>query len=136
MTKSRKDPYKTFNFRLHFGDDPAAVIAGFAEVSGLESKKTARRTAGAKPITLTLKRGLASATSMSELTPGSRALPNRQLTLTLYNESQQAVSRWQLVNPMPAKWTGPSFNAASGEVPVEQLEISVEEIRIANPDNA
>ena len=47
----------------------------------------------------------------------------RSMTVALLDHERYPVMWWNVRGALPVKWTGPTFNAASGEVGVESLEL-------------
>ena len=46
--------------------------------------------------------------------------------IVLQNERRLPVSTWNFKRGLPAKWTGPAFNAEASELAIETLEIAHE----------
>jgi phage tail-like protein len=45
------------------------------------------------------------------------------------------VNAWRLENARPLKWTGPSLNAASNDVAMEELELVYDELVWLEPES-
>jgi len=146
MAVVRDDPYLAINFLVTINgvlDDGRAIHGSFAEVSGLEvtitpieyrngsEDITVRKLPGLKKFTnITLKRG-----AIGDLTLWQwiKTVMNGQTqradgTITLLDESRQAVMTWTFRRAWPCKWSGPSFNAKANEVAIESIEICHEGI--------
>jgi len=141
----RDNPYGAFNFivALQNGQE-SETVGGFSDVSGLgfevsyseyrngnEPFNTVRKIANTfKVDDVTLKRGLVGSTALFEWlrNVGNGEHDPRQVTVTLLDESRNAVSTWKLRNAQPKKWTGPTLAAkGGGEVAMEELSLVCEE---------
>jgi len=131
-------PYLTFNFAVEI---EGLLVGGFTEVTGLESvieveeyreggvngfvHKLPGKTSYAN---LTLRHGLTSLGTLwdwyHQTTEG--AISRRNGTIMLLDARQVPVMWWNFRNALPVRWTGPTFNAASDEVGVEELELAHE----------
>ncbi len=54
----------------------------------------------------------------------------REVTIRLLDETHREVFKWRLFNAWPCKLSGPSLNAQSNELAVEQLELCCERIEV------
>ena len=153
----RIDPYKGYNFlvRLLGSTSQLAttaqeilnqVAAGFSECSGLETTLELEPyqeggnngTVLQFPTRVTwgnirLKRGLAVSDELWNWHYGfveGRGL-RRDGLIILLNDLQLPVKIWQFKRGLPAKWTGPSLNAAQNQIAVEELEIAHEGLTLA-----
>jgi len=128
-------PYLTFNFAVEI---EGLLVGGFTEVTGLESMieveeyreggvngfahKLPGKTGYAN---LILRHGLTGVGTLwdwyARTTEG--AINRRNGTIMLLDASQVPVMWWNFRNALPVRWTGPTFNAASDEVGVEELEL-------------
>lgn len=43
--------------------------------------------------------------------------------ITCYNENNEVVTQWNLVDVYPKKWTGPNFASTQNQVAIEKLEL-------------
>src|SRR5262245_7783697 len=131
-------PYLTFNFAVEI---EGLLVGGFTEVSGLDSEiaveeyreggvngfvhKLPGQTSHAN---LVLRHGLTAVSSLwnwyYDTTQG--AIQRRNGTIMLLDPRQIPVMWWNFRNALPVRFTGPTFNAASGEVGVEELELAHE----------
>jgi phage tail-like protein len=135
-------PYLTFNFAVEI---EGLLVGGFTEVSGLESTieveeyreggvngfvhKLPGRTSYSN---LVLRHGLTGVGSLWDwyhhTTEG--AIYRRNGTIMLLSPRQFPVMWWNFRNALPVRWTGPTFNAASDEVGVEELELVHEGVTV------
>jgi len=151
MATLRDRPYSAFNFLVKLGDDadPASVLAGFQEVSGLGLEITVQEyragnsrenspikvTGLNKVPDVTLKRGVIGALDLyewlSQVRDGAQdAL--RTVVIQLQNEEHsEVVMEWKLSRARPIKYTGPSFNGKGTDVAIEELVLAAERIEIA-----
>ena len=149
MATLRDTPYSAFNFLVEIepgqGD---AVIAGFSEVSGLNTEiAVAEYRAGNYKVNhvtkipgihkagdVTLKRGVIGAQNlylwMEEVRNGNISAAKRTIVIKLLSENRaETVLFWKLKGAMPIKWTGPTLTAkGGGDVAIEELVLSVEMI--------
>jgi hypothetical protein len=99
---------------------------GFAEVGPLVSD--------GEPPGLVLRRALAA--QATELFDWQRKGDARTVTIEqLDTAGGTAVNAWRLVNARPLKWTGPSLNAASNDVAMEELELAYDELVWLEPES-
>ncbi len=141
--ESRKDPYRSFNFRLEIG---GLTVASFSEVSGLVSEGDSvdyregdekvnwvRKLVGLRKFNhITLKRGY---TKNRELWDwyGKIAVgktDRRDGAVVLMDEARKDVIRWEFVKAWVNKVEGPSFNAHNNEVSMESVELVHEGLEI------
>lgn len=128
-------PYLTFNFAVEI---EGLLVGGFTEVSGLESQIEVEeyREGGVNDFVhklpgkttyanLVLRHGLTGLSTLwdwyKQTTEG--AIRRRNGTIVLLSASQVPVMWWDFRNALPVRWTGPTFDAASDEVGVEELEL-------------
>jgi phage tail-like protein len=142
-------PYGAFNFQVNLGFAPADTAqGGFSDITGLgtefmvaeyrngnDKQNHVRKVVGLHKVPdVTLKRGLIDARELNKWINdvrkrGSRAA--RDVTITLYDESQQPVQTWTLQRCIPMKWTGPTFAAkAHGDVAMEELTLASEGLEL------
>jgi phage tail-like protein len=144
---SRETPYGAFNFLVDFqsGEDPASLLGGFSDVSGLGHEITlmeyrqgndvenqVRKCVGLRKVSdLTLKRGVMGMRSFWDWVDRTRREPEhkRVVRITLKDEQHQPIMAWNLINARPMKWTGPTLAAKGGsDVAMEELVIAAEGI--------
>jgi phage tail-like protein len=148
MAVVRDDPYLACNFQVVIQgilDDGRSARAAFSEVSGLEIEiaaieyrsgaedTTVRKLPGLrKSPNITLKRGV---TGDMALFTWLKATMNGNVqradgTITLLDESRQAVMTWRFRRAWPCKLSGPTLNAKSNEVAIEVLELCHEGLEL------
>lgn len=141
MAVLRDDPYSGLNFQVVIAgvfDDGSAVRGAFAEVSGLDVEVApieyrngsedmrVRKIPGLKKFTnIRLKRGVIGDLAFWQWI---RSVLDGQVqrvdgTITLLDESRQAVMVFRFRRAWPCKWTGPTLNARANEVAIETLEL-------------
>jgi phage tail-like protein len=136
FARIRLDPHLGCNFFVEID----GLIAGqFREVRGLEgSIKVHELTEGgnigythklpgeAQYPNLVLSKGITELGSMWEwYAMVSSGYPLRlNLSITILDNARLPVMWWNVTGAIPVKWTGPTFNASSGEVGVESLELA------------
>jgi phage tail-like protein len=139
-TGQREDPYAAFNFLVTI-DGIAGIVAGFSEVTGLntETDVIEYRT-GAMDITvtklpglkkfgnITFKRGF---TASHDLWLWRKTVLDGKTerhtgAIVLLNEAREPALRWTFKEAWPRRFEGPAFNAKTNEVAIETLELVVE----------
>lgn len=148
----RTDPYGAYNFLITLTNSGSSgstgsqtAAGGFSECSGLEmSLETEDYQEGGnngtvlkfpKHITyapIRLKRGV---TDSDELYQWFYSFvegkgKRKDGKITLLDEQRQAVKVWKFVRGLPIKWTGPSLDAAHGQLAIQELEIAHEGLQI------
>ena len=135
----RIDPFAGYSFRVEID---GITRAGFRNCSGLDTSQTAgtyregtdqgmtvRKLPGLITYSdITLSRGI---TSDSELwqwrqTVMSGEADRRNLSIVLMNDKGEDAIRWNVRNCWPTKWTGPTLDATSDEVAIEELNLTHE----------
>jgi phage tail-like protein len=135
-TGTRKDPFRTFNFRLEID---GLTVGSFRECSGLTADgnsveyregtdipRSVRKLIGLQTYSnITLKRGY---TDNPELWNWYRNIVNgvpdrRHGSVILMDEQRKDVMRWSIENMWIKKIEAPSFNATANEVAVESVEL-------------
>lgn len=142
-TGARIDPFGAYNFLVEID---GITRAGFQECSGLDSAQdagdyregtdplTARKLPGLVTYSnITLNRGI---TEDDELWQWRKKvmegnLERKNVSIVLLNDAGEEELRWNLVNCWPTRWTAPSFNAGSGDVAIEGLELAHEGVQLA-----
>jgi phage tail-like protein len=148
MAVFRDDPYSSLNFLVVIQgvlDDGRSVRGSFAEVSGLDVEVTpieyrngseditVRKIPGLKNFTnIVLKRGI---TGDLTLWRWIKTVLDGQTqradgTITLLDDSRQAVMVWHFRRGWPCKLTGPELKAKGNEIAIETLEICHEGLEI------
>jgi phage tail-like protein len=142
-TGERKDPFRSFNFRLQID---GVDSGGFSECSGLSAESdsvdyregtdrnpSVRKLTGLiKFANVVLKRGY---TINGELWAWYKKIHDgnndrRNVTITLLNEEHQDVLSWHLDNAWLKKIEGPSFKASGNEIAIESVELIHEGLSI------
>ena len=148
-TPPRNDPFAAFNFYISLSDSSSAVAqvltqlnfvvaGGFSECSGLEAvmavedyveggensfvhKFCSRMTYSH----IVLKRGVTFSTDLWDwhMSYVQGKGKRRDGLIALRDEQQQQVKAWSFHNALPAKWTGPTFNAGQNAVAVEAIDL-------------
>jgi phage tail-like protein len=142
-------PLPVYNFRVEIGPDAVA----FSEVSGLsihyevttfKESPTGGGAAGPRvvhmpaqpnPVNITLKKGVARATSLAALygwikTVALNQVEKKDVVVRLCDEEGKAVISWAVVNAFPTKLDAPSFDAKSNDVAVESMELRADTIML------
>lgn len=142
-------PLPVYNFRVEIGADAVA----FSEVSGLSLGFEATTfkespTAGGAPgprvlhmpaqanaVNVTLKKGVARATSIAALyrwisTTKINQIEKKDIFVRLCDETGAPVVSWKVINAFPTKLDGPAFDAKSNDVAVETMELRADGIAI------
>lgn len=150
MPVFRPDPYPAMNFEVVINgvsDDGRSVRGTFSEVTGLDASIdvieyrsggddiTVRKLSGLRKFTnITLKRGvIGDPTLWNWLRDAMRGNVRRaDGSITLLDETRQAVMRWNFYRGWPCKIEGPRLNAKSSEVAIETLEITHEGLELAD----
>jgi phage tail-like protein len=140
------NPLVSFQFAV----EVSGVISGyFTEASGLGSENEVIETKmmskdGRQEIVqkipgrlkwgdITLKRGITDSMDIwnwrKDVTDGKIASSRKNGSITMYSQDGTEVARWNFENGWPSKVSGPSVNAGSNEVGVEELIIVHEGIK-------
>jgi phage tail-like protein len=111
------DPLGSSAFEVDLGD----TSVGCSEVTGLVLEP------GATPAaTVTLRRGVSSDGALLEW---ARHPEPRRVTITLLDARNEPARRYVLPEARPVRWTGPTLDALSGAVAIEELVLSAEDVR-------
>lgn len=150
------NPLPAFNFYIALIEDSnpileaaalasAFVLGGFSECTGLESEiQIEERLAGgqndrvyrfpsrAAYSSITLSRGVGFSESLylwhEEFLKGEGKRRNGLIFLA--NELRVPIKTWSFENGIPVKWSGPTLNATTSAVAIEQLEIAYEKLTL------
>jgi phage tail-like protein len=135
FSRLRLDPHLGCNFYVEID---GLITGQFSAVSGLESSiKVHEFTEGgnngythklpgeAQYSNLTLSKGVTDLTAMWDwyAAVAEGYTIRRNLSVTILDHGRWPVMWWDVVGALPVKWTGPTFDAARGEVGVESLEL-------------
>ena len=159
---NRKDPYRAYNFLVSFVNSTTELksaikrienvaAGGFSECSGLESTieveelkeggnngTVLKFPTRATTTPIQLKRGITTNDDLWSwhssflLGKGKR----RDGLIVLRNESAEPVKVWAFNRGIPTKYAGPTFNAMSGDVAIEELSITHEGLLLISPSAA
>ena len=138
-------PYPSYNFVVSVTnvDDGTTVSGAFSEVSGLQVEvgaieyrdgmddTTMRKIRGLKKFqNLTFKRGVTGHHGFWDwIKRGMDGDSDRQLGhIALLDEDRNEVMRWTFERAWPVKYTGPTFNAKTGEIAMEAVEVAIENL--------
>ncbi|MDT7578994.1 MAG: hypothetical protein QOK35_258 [Pseudonocardiales bacterium] len=139
----RLDPYAGYNFSVELD---GITRAGFRNCSGLDSTTNAGtyregtdRVLSSRKIPgllshgdVTLSRGLTADDKLwkwrEKVMTGQ--VERHNISITLLNDVGDPKITWNLYECWPTQWTGPSFDATSDEVAVEQLVLTYERIEV------
>jgi phage tail-like protein len=143
-TGQRKDPFRGYNFKVQIDN---STVAGFRECSGLSFNTDpveyregtdvplhVRKLMGLRKFAnIVLKRGF---TDNQELWNWYKNVLNgtndrRNGAIVLQDEEHKDVLRWNFENGWICKWEGPTLNATSNDVVIENIEICVERVEMA-----
>ncbi|WP_377644672.1 phage tail protein [Oryzobacter terrae] len=111
------DPLGASGFEVELGD----AEVGCSEVTGLVLEPGAAPTA-----TVTLRRGV---TGDGALLEWARRPEPRRVTITVLDARREPAARYVLVGARPVRWTGPTLDALSVGVAVEELVLGADEVR-------
>lgn len=137
-----KDPVVSAWFGVEFQNQ---VVGAFRECSGLgsENEVVEYKASGPKGeyvvkkvpgrmkwSNITLKRGITDAMDMWEwrklIEEGKIDDARKNGSIVMYTQAGEEIARWDFINAWPSKLSGPSANAQSNEVAIEELEITHE----------
>ena len=143
-----KDPLVSAWFAVEF---QGQVVGAFRECTGLgsENEVVEYKASGEKGAyvikkvpgrmkwnNITLKRGITDAMDMWKwrqlVEEGKVEEARKNGSITMYDQKQTAIARWTFVNAWPSKLTGPSANAGTNEVAIEEMEITHEGYKRVN----
>lgn len=134
----RRDPLASFNFKV---DMQGTVFGSFRECTGMgseteliEGKESSNgklvyiKVPGAlKWENIVLKRGITDSmdiwTWRKQVEQGNVKQARKNGTITMCDQNGEAIAQWTFKDGWPRKVSGPSFNAQSNEIGVEELEI-------------
>jgi phage tail-like protein len=141
MADDRRDPFRTFNFRLEIDNVP---VAAFSDVTGLQSEGEVAdyRTGMDVPLTnrkipglrkygpIGLKRGMVKDTTLWDwyLNIANGKQDRRNGSVILMDEERHDVLRWNFESAFPNKISASELKAGGNEVAIESIELVVENI--------
>lgn len=146
MATERNRPYSAFRYLVDFDGNTDSPKAGFQEVTGLGVEITMQEYRAGndvrnapmkipgvyKATDISLKRGVLGALDLTawldEVRNGADA--RRNVTIQLQSEDRTAIAMtWKLIGAQPMKYTGPSLNGKGTDVAIEELGLSIEDIK-------
>ncbi len=114
-----EDPLGSSAFEVDLGD----INVACSEVTGLVLEP------GATPAaTVTLRRGVSSDGALLEW---ARDPQPRRVTITVLNARHEPARRYVLLQARPVRWTGPTLDALSAALAIEELVLVAEDLRPA-----
>jgi len=133
---TRSDPYQGAHF---FVEIDGVDHGGFTECTGLQAEVevTEQREGGnnafvhklpgrVKHSNVTLKWGSTDSDALwswfQDVARGK--VERKDVSVVLYNTTQEEVRRWNLREAYPVKWSGPAFNAGAAAAAIETLELA------------
>jgi len=148
---NRQAPLPAYNFIVSLGGrDPNKPLGGFSDVSGLvtdihiseyrdgnEPNPHVRKIPGSHKVgDVTLKRGVVDSTDLWAWITATRTTgvaAQRDVVITLRDESGNPMQQWKLRNVVPMKYTGPTLaGKGGGDVAMEELVLSAEGYEISS----
>ncbi len=139
----RKDPFGGYNFAVEMD---GITRMGFKQCSGLDSSTAATKYREGTDTTLaprqlpgmlsfshiTLQRGITDDHALWDWRDGvaSGKPVRRTISIILRDDAGNEKIRWNIKNCWPQKWAGPSLDATSDAVAIEQLELAHEGIEV------
>jgi phage tail-like protein len=147
----RNAPLPAYNFLVDWGgpQGPTKPLGGFSDVSGLETdihlseyrngneaNPHVRKIPGSHKVgDVTLKRGVVNSMDLWAWIRAARTqgvAAQRDVVITLRDESGLPVQQWKLTNVIPMKYTGPTLaGKGGGDVAMEELVLSAEGYEIS-----
>jgi len=139
----RLDPYSGYNFAVELD---GITRAGFRECSGLENSQNAgeyregtdknlsvRKLPGLVTHSdITLSRGITADSKLwdwrQKVVKGN--IERHDISITLLDNNGNAKVTWNLFDCWPRQWTGPSLNATTDDLAVEQLVLACERVEV------
>lgn len=135
-TGGRRDPYLDYRFLVEID---SVIAGGFSEVSGLErsvetqeydeggvNDHTHQLWSGASATNLTLRRGLTAADTLWQWVRRSAAGPPERKTVIVFLQDETGTPTWgwSFSDAYPVTWSGPDLSADTGDVAVEEIELT------------
>ncbi|WNZ08071.1 phage tail protein [Streptomyces sp. 11x1] len=139
----RVDPYFGYNFTVELD---GMTRAGFRECSGLENSQNQaeyregtdanlapRKIPGLNTFNdITLSRGVTNDSKLWEWRQRvmKGTVERHNVSVTLLDQQGNPKVTWNLFECWPKSWTGPSLNATSDEIAVEQVVLACERMEV------
>lgn len=143
MAVQRDNPYANFNFVVAVDGIEeigfAEVELPAAEIETIEYREGADRVSASRKLpgrvrygNLVLRRGVSGRLELWRWFDATRngQLDRRNVTITLLDETRNAVQQWRFRDAWPAKFETSDLNAKGNEVVIETLELAVESIDV------
>jgi len=142
MPSARRDPFKSFSFRVEIDN---VASASFKSVSGLAAEaevieyreggdlSSSRKLPGrVRYPNVTLKRGLTTSPDLWDWwqTVRDGAVERRTVVITLLNDAGEPVLRWRLREAWIAKIEASDLDAEGNEVAIETIELAHEGLEL------
>jgi phage tail-like protein len=147
----RTAPLPAYNYLVDLNGprDPSKLLGGFSDVSGLETDihiseyrdgneaaPHVRKIPGSYKVgDVTLKRGVVDSSDLWDWITETRTSgvdAQRDVVITLLDESGKPMQQWKLRNVVPMKYTGPTLaGKGGGDVAMEELVLSAEDYEIS-----
>lgn len=140
---NRLDPYGGYNFSVELD---GITRAGFRECSGLENSQNAgeyregtdknlsvRKLPGLVTHSdITLSRGVTSDRKLWDWREKAMKgnVERHDISITLLDGNGNAKITWNLFDCWPRQWTGPSLNATTDDLAIEQLVLACERVEV------
>ncbi len=148
---NRTAPLPAYNYLVDLNGprDPGKLLGGFSDVSGLETdihiseyrdgnepEAHVRKIPGSHKVgDITLKRGVVDSSDLWDWITAARTTgvaAQRDVVITLCDESGAPVQQWKLRAVIPMKYTGPTLaGKGGGDVAMEELVLSAEGYEIS-----
>ncbi len=133
------EPHAAHRFVVEIG---GTVMAAFTECTlpTLEFEVTEHKEGGLNDYThvlpgrrksgrVTLKRGLVSSSELLtwylDMLGGNITKATKTLAIVVFDSMGNQLARWDFMEAIPVKWTGPQFKAEQGATAIETLELIV-----------
>ncbi len=142
MAIERNDPYGAFNFVVEIDGE---AHAGFQEVFGLGvaidvieyrngNELATRKLPGIHRYPdAVLRRGVIGSLGLYKWIDDVRRgapLAARGVAIVLFDEGLREVARWNLTRAWPVRYQGPTLNASTSQVAVEELALTYESLEM------
>ncbi len=147
----RTAPLPAYNYLVDLNGprDPSKLLGGFSDVSGLvteihiseyrdgnEAEAHVRKIPGSHKVgDVTLKRGVVDSSDLWDWITATRTTgvdAQRDVVITMLDESGKPIQQWKLRNVVPMKYTGPTLAGKGGaDVAMEELVLSAEGYEIS-----
>ena len=143
MAIFKNHPYAGFNFTVTVEGGQAAafatVILPTIEIDVVEYREGGERTNQPRQVVgltkytnLVLKRGVVGSPDLWTWFDAVRqgTIDRRDVAVVLLNEERSPMMLWRLRRCLPIKYVGPTLNAGSSDVAIEEMELAVEGLDI------